>query len=30
VTSFTYRGDAIVDLSYAEPAGSEPGQPHGA
>jgi broad specificity phosphatase PhoE len=30
VTSFTYSGDAIVGVSYAEPAGASPGAPHGA
>ena len=30
VTSFTYRDDAIVGISYAEPAGAGPGGGHGA
>jgi broad specificity phosphatase PhoE len=30
VTSFTYRDDVIVDVSYAEPAGATPGGGHGA
>jgi len=30
VTSFTYRDDAIVDLSYAEPAGAGRDEDHGA
>jgi broad specificity phosphatase PhoE len=30
VTSFTYSGDAIVGVSYAEPAGASPGAAHGA
>jgi hypothetical protein len=30
VTSFTYRDDVIVDISYAEPAGSGDSAAHGA
>ncbi len=30
VTTFTYRDDAIVGISYAEPAGAGPGGGHGA
>ena len=30
VTSFTYRDDTIVGISYAEPAGAAPGAGHGA